>query len=277
MKILPVDLQVKYDRLQNIFSDMDSVLIAMSGGVDSVVMAKVASDVLGERALAVTADSPSLPRRELAQTIELAREFQIHHRVIQTRELQDERYVANPANRCYFCKDELFTRLDSLLDEQSFQWVCYGENLDDRGDFRPGGLAALEHRVRAPLKEAGFGKNDVRGLARHLGLPIWDKPASACLASRVPYGQQVTPEKLSQIEAAEDCLWELGFRQFRVRHHGDIARIELDPDQMVSMLELAQEVNARLKSVGFKYITMDLIGYRRGSLNEGIVATLEDL
>ena len=277
MNNLPVDLQSKYEHLQNIFHEMESALIAMSGGVDSVVIAKVACDVLGKDALAVTADSPSLPRRELAQTLELARDFDIHHRVIHTEELLDERYVANPANRCYFCKDELFNHLDSLLAEQGFQWVCYGENLDDRGDFRPGGLAAQQHRVRAPLKEAGFDKNDVRGLARYFGLPVWNKPASACLASRVPYGQQVTPEKLAQVEAAEDFLWELGFRQFRVRHHGDIARIELDPDQMIQMLEVAPKVTAQLKSLGFKYVAMDLIGYRRGSLNEGIVATLEDL
>ena len=277
MKNLPVDLQDKYEKLQNIFREMESALIAMSGGVDSVVMAKVACDVLGESALAVTADSPSLPRRELAQTLKLARDHHIHHRLIQTEELQDERYVANPANRCYFCKDELFNHLDSLLEERGYQWVCYGENLDDRGDFRPGSLAAQEHRVRAPLKEASFNKNDVRSLAQYLGLPIWDKPASACLASRIPYGQQVTPEKLAQVEAAEDYLWELGFRQFRVRHHGDIARIELAPDQMLQMLEDAPSVNAHLKMMGFKYVAMDLTGYRRGSLNEGIVTTLEDL
>lgn len=277
MKTLPVELQAKYENLKDILREMESALVAMSGGVDSVVMAKVACDVLGEQALAVTADSPSLPRRELDETLALARDYQIHHRVIQTQEFQDERYVANPANRCYFCKDELFNHLDTLLAEQDYKWVCYGENLDDKGDFRPGGIAAQEHRVRAPLKEAGFDKNDVRGLAQYLGLPIWDKPASACLASRIPYGQQVTPEKLAQIEAAEDFLWELGFRQFRVRHHGDIARIELDPDQMQELLVVAQRVNAHLKKLGFKYVAMDLTGYRRGSLNEGIVATLEDL
>ena len=277
MKTLPVDLQIKYEDLKSIFREMESVLLAMSGGVDSVVMAKVASDVLGARALAVTADSPSLPRRELNETVELAQKFHIHHRLIRTEEIRDERYVANPANRCYFCKDELFSHLDRLLAEQDYRWICYGENLDDRGDYRPGGIAAQEHRVRAPLKEAGFDKNDVRGLARFLGLPIWDKPASACLASRIPYGQQVTPEKLAQIEAAEDYLWELGFRQFRVRHHEDIARIELDLGQMLQLLEVAPKVNARLKELGFKYATMDLTGYRRGSLNEGIVATLEDL
>jgi pyridinium-3,5-biscarboxylic acid mononucleotide sulfurtransferase len=277
MNKISVELHGKYENLQNIFREMGSALIAMSGGVDSVVMAKVACDVLGDRALAVTADSPSLPRRELDTTVELARDFNIRHRVIQTNEFQDQRYVANPTNRCYFCKDELFNHLDSLLAEEDFDWVCYGENLDDQGDYRPGGMAAQEHLVRAPLKEAGFDKNDVRGLARFFGLPIWDKPASACLASRIPYGQQVTAEKLTQVEDAENYLSELGFRQFRVRHHGEIARIELDPEQMPELLEHAARVNARLKELGFMYVAMDLTGYRRGSLNEGIVATLEDL
>lgn len=271
------ELQGKYEDLQQIFLEMGSALVAMSGGVDSVVMAKVACDVLGDRALAVTADSPSLPRRELDTTLELARDFNLHHRVIQTNEFQDQRYVANPTNRCYFCKDELFNHLDSLLAEEDIRWVCYGENLDDQGDYRPGGMAAQEHRVRAPLKEAGFDKSDVRFLARYFGLPIWDKPASACLASRIPYGQQVTPEKLAQVEEAENYLSELGFRQFRVRHHGEIARIEVDPEQMPKLLEHASQVNIHLKALGFMYVAMDLTGYRRGSLNEGIVATLEDL
>jgi uncharacterized protein len=277
MNKISIGLQGKYENLQNIFREMGSALIAMSGGVDSVVMAKVACEVLGDRALAVTADSPSLPRRELDTTVELAREFNIPHRVIQTNEFQDQRYVANPANRCYFCKDELFNQLDSLLAQGDFDWVCYGENLDDRGDYRPGGMAAQEHRVRAPLKEARFDKSDVRELARFFGLPIWDKPASACLASRIPYGQEVTIQKLAQVEDAENYLSELGFRQFRVRHHGEIARIEIDPEQMVKLLEYASQVNARLKELGFRYVAMDLTGYRRGSLNEGIVATLEDL
>jgi uncharacterized protein len=274
MNPLTVELQEKYESLENIFLEMGSALVAMSGGVDSVLMAKVASDVLGKRALAVTADSASLPRKELNATLDLAREFQIHHRVIRTEELQDERYLVNPVDRCYYCKDELFTHLDQMLAEGDYQWVCYGENLDDRSDHRPGSLAAQAHRVRAPLKEAGFTKADVRELARFLGLPIWDKPASACLASH-SYGEKVTPEKLAQVEAAEDYLWELGFRQFRVRHHGEIARIEVDPNQMLQLLEKASQVNVRLKELGFKYIAMDLTGYRRGSLNEGFVGIQE--
>ena len=275
MRKLPVELQEKYENLQNIIREMGSVLVATSGGVDSVLTAKVASDALGERALAVTADSASLPRRELKLTLELVRDFHIHHRIIHTDEIQDERYVLNPVNRCYFCKDELFNALDELLAEGDYQWVCYGENLDDRGDYRPGSQAAREHRVRAPLKEAGFDKNDVRMLARYLGLPIWDKPASACLASRIPYGEEITEEKLAQVESAENYLWELGFRQFRVRHHGEIARIEIDPDQMSQLLKNGPQVNTRLKELGFKYVSMDLAGYRRGSLNEGYVAIRE--
>lgn len=275
MRNLPLELQQKYQDLQGIFVGMGSVLVALSGGVDSMLLAKVASDVLGERALAVTADSASLPRRELQATLKLVKDFHIPHRLIQTAEIQDERYALNPLNRCYFCKDELFNVLDELLVQGDYRWVCYGENLDDRGDHRPGALAAQEHRVRAPLKEAGFGKQDVRNLARSLGLPIWDKPASACLASRIPYGEQVTLEKLAQVEAAENVLADLGFRQFRVRHHGDIARIELVPGQMPLLLEVGSQVDARLKELGFKYIAMDLAGYRRGSLNEGYVALQE--
>lgn len=275
MNKLPMDLQEKYENLQNIFREMGSVLVAMSGGVDSVLMAKVACDVLGDRTLAVTADSASLPRHELNLTLEIVRDFHIHHRIIQTQEFKDERYVANPVNRCYFCKDELFNQLDKMLVEGDYQWVCYGENLDDRNDYRPGSLAAQKHKVRAPLREAGLVKKDVRVLARFLGLPIWDKPASACLASRIPYGEKVTTEKLAQVEAAENHLGEMGFRQYRVRHHGEIARIEVDPDQMLQLLENASQVNARLKKLGFKYVVMDLTGYRRGSLNEGFVPTLE--
>lgn len=275
MNQLPVELQEKYDNLQNIFREMGSALVAMSGGVDSVLLAKVACDVLGKRALAVTADSASLPRNEFNATLELVKNFQIHHRIIYTEEFKDERYLANPVNRCYFCKDELFNHLDRLLAEGNYQWVCYGENLDDQSDHRPGGTAAKKHKVRAPLKEAGFEKKDVRELAHFIGLPIWDKPASACLSSRIPYGEKVTPEKLAQVEAAENYLWELGFRQFRVRHHGKIARIEVDPEQMLALLEKASQVNKRLKELGFKYSAMDLTGYRRGSLNEGFVSVQE--
>ncbi len=262
-------LREKHARLTEILRAMGDVIIGMSGGVDSVLLSKVAHDVLGEKALAVTADSPSLPRRELAEAQSLAQLAGIRHLVIKTQEVFDPRYAANPNNRCYFCKSELFTNLDSLAAQMGFHWIAYGENQDDLGDHRPGAVAAGEHNVRAPLKEAGMTKADIRALAQQLGLPVWDKPAFACLGSRFPYGTQITPEKLAQVEAAEDILWQLGFRQYRVRYHGEVARIEVDKVSMAKLVELGDAIAARFKSeAGFAYVAMDLAGYRRGSMNE---------
>lgn len=268
------ELEAKYQRLRGILADMGSLIIGMSGGVDSVLLAKVAYEVLGDRALAVTADSPSLPRRELEAAERLAKQIGIRHLVIQTDEVSDPNYAANPVNRCYYCKDELFSHLDQLAEEMGLRWVSYGENLDDLGDHRPGAVAAGEHGIRAPLREAGLTKADIRALAHTLGLPVWDKPAFACLASRFPYGSQITPEKLAQVEAAEDFLWNLGFRQFRVRHHGDVARIEVPPEQMQTLLEHATSVVAKFREIGFTFVAMDLAGYRRGSMNEGVAALI---
>ena len=276
MMVLDQALDAKYRRLQSILSEMGSVLIGMSGGVDSVLLAAVANAVLGDRAVAVTADSPSLPRRELRATEELARQIGLRHLVIRTDELDNPSYTANPVNRCYFCKSELFGQLARLSAELQIPWLCYGENVDDQGDHRPGSVAAGEYRVRAPLKEAGLAKADIRELARQLGLPIWDKPALACLSSRFPYGTQITAGLLAQVEAAEDALWDRGFRQFRVRHFGDTAKIETAPEELLAVAECAAELVAAFRAIGYKSVTLDLAGYRRGSLNEGIVAIAPD-
>ncbi len=275
MVLLELNLEARYRRLREILADMGSLLIGMSGGVDSVLLAAVAHEVLGERALAVTADSPSLPRRELAEAEKLAGQIGIFHLVVPTEELDDPRYAANPVNRCYFCKSELFTQLEKLAAERGIRWIAYGENLDDQGDHRPGAMAAGEFNVRAPLKEAGLTKADIRTLAQHLNLPVWDKPAFACLASRFPYGMEITPEKLAQVEKSEELLWELGFRQYRVRHHGDIARLEVTPEEMPKLLDHAAEITEKMRSFGFAFVTMDLAGYHRGSLNQGLVSVIE--
>lgn len=269
LQALTPELEQKLTRLQAILHALGGVVIAMSGGVDSVLLAKVAHETLGARALAVTADSPSLPRRELRQATELARLAGIAHLVITTHEVEDPRYAANPSNRCYFCKTELFAQLGALAAERGLGWVAYGENLDDLGDHRPGAQAALERGVCAPLKEAGLTKADIRALARHFGLPVWDKPAFACLGSRVPYGTAITPQKLAQVEAAEEVLWAIGLRQYRVRHHGDLARIEVEPGDMPLLVANATAVVRAIRAAaGFRHVTLDLAGYRRGSMNE---------
>jgi pyridinium-3,5-biscarboxylic acid mononucleotide sulfurtransferase len=271
---LKADLATRYQELRCLLNDLGSLVIGLSGGVDSVLLAKVAHDVLGERALAVTADSPSLPRRELREAIDVARAIGVAHLIVPTAELDNEGYAANPHNRCYFCRSELFGVLERLARERGLRWIAYGENVTDAGDHRPGAAAAAERGVRAPLKEAGLGKDDVRNLAAHLGLPTWDKPAFACLASRLPHGTPVTRERLAQVEAAEDLLWALGLRQFRVRHHGDIARIEVPPEDMATVLEHASRVVAELRDLGFAHVTLDLAGYRRGSLSQPLIPAI---
>ncbi len=264
-------LSTKKKILEQILLEMQDVVVAVSGGVDSIFLAKIAHDTLGDNAISVTADSPSLPRRELKEIIRITQQLGIPHKIVQTVELDDPNYYTNPVDRCYFCKDELFDQLDFIKQETGARWVLFGENVDDQSDHRPGSQAAFEHGVRAPLKEAGMTKSDIRTLAKEAGVAVWDKPASACLASRIPYGETVTKEKLSQVEAAEDFLFDLGFDSVRVRHHGEIARIEVPAETITSVVEHSEMINQAIKSFGFKYTTIDLGGYRRGSFNDGMV------
>jgi pyridinium-3,5-biscarboxylic acid mononucleotide sulfurtransferase len=298
----------KLDQLRELLRSYGSCLVAYSGGVDSVFLARVARDVLGDKSLAVIADSASLPRRELEEALEIAERFQIPVRVVRTEEFQNPNYTANPVNRCYFCKHELFAELEPIARDEKFAVIAYGENASDVGDFRPGAQAAKEFQVRAPLKEIGMTKAEIREYSAQLGLPTADKPQMACLSSRIPYGEQVTPEKLRMIEAGENVLRDLGFYDVRVRHHelrpqsavhspqstvyspqsglireglrtGDsgletksLARIEVGPTELPRLLENGNSarIAEALKEIGYAHVTLDLQGYRRGSLNSEV-------
>lgn len=268
---LQAETQVRYELLQRIVCEMESVLVAYSGGVDSALLLRVAHDVLGERALGAIAHSPAYASEETQGALDVAARMGIAVLTVQTHEMEDERYVANDLNRCYFCKMELFTHLVPLARQHNLRHIAYGQNIDDLGDFRPGQRAAREFAVRAPLKEAGLGKEDIRAIARLLGVPVWNKPAQACFSSRIPYGTKIEVASLQMIYQAEKLLHELGFRQVRVRHHGTLARIEVERTELARLIEeqTSRAVSEGLRTIGYLYVTVDLQGFRSGSMNEG--------
>lgn len=263
------DLQTKASALQRRLQSLGRILIAYSGGVDSAYLAWAAYQALGGKMLAIIADSPSLARTQLADAVAFAQEQSIPLEVIATSEFERPEYVRNDSQRCFFCKDELFTLMEKLRAERGFDNIAYGVNLDDQSDWRPGQRAATAHSVVAPLLDAGLGKDDIRTLARQAGLRIWDKPASACLSSRIEYGRPVTREALAAVEKGEDALRALGFRQFRVRHHGEIVRIEIAREEMEKALnaQMIDQMGRLFKGLGFKFVTLDLEGFRSGSMN----------
>ncbi|HZP03059.1 MAG TPA: ATP-dependent sacrificial sulfur transferase LarE [Terriglobia bacterium] len=267
------ELETKEQRLYEELGRIPSLVVAYSGGVDSAYLAYAAHRVLGERMLAVTALSASYSARDRREAEACVKRFNLPHEFINTDELSNPAYRANNADRCYFCKDELFDRLDELVARRGFSAVAYGINVDDQGDWRPGQRAAREHKVLTPLLDAGLTKADIRELARRADVPVWDRPASACLSSRIAYGIEVTPDRLAVVEKGEEALRELGFRQFRVRHHDKLVRVEIAPDELPRALtpEMARKFVEIFKELGFAFVTLDLEGYRTGSLNTHLV------
>jgi uncharacterized protein len=265
-----MNLIAKEERLREIFRELDSVIVAYSGGVDSSYVAYVANRELGPRAVCITGQSASLPGYQRAEIDDVVQRFGFQHEIIQTEELENPGYRANNPDRCFFCKDELYTKLESVARTRGIASIVDGSTVDDLGDYRPGRRAASQHAVRSPLIEAGLTKSEVRELSRRATLPTWDKPASPCLSSRIAYGTTVTIERLSKVDRGEEILRELGFREFRVRHHDKLVRIEIAPAEMERVLrkDLIDELARRFRGLGFKYVTLDLEGFRSGSMNE---------